>query len=422
MANQYSFNNSNQPTWIIGASCIALIALILFQVNWLQHSRKLIEEQFEQRVTMALCNTVDAMVQEGYASPLIETTCNAPTKLDCAEDDCIFRGVDQVALGNMLGQNLKRCGIDYRFQFEIKPQNEAPQPASTYCSSIQPLTQQEDIIAIQFEGKKAYVIEQMGFMTGTSILILLLVCGLFGMTMIKLLQQRKLYTVSVDFFNNMAHEFRTPLTNIKLALNLLQRKEEQLHSNRYLGVIQSESARLLDQVERLLQVAKLEQGDYQLEKDWFDLAALLNKITQDLQIQAQQKGGHIEPIYCPELSIPILADKLHLSNAFRNLIDNALKYCVNSPIVKINISTNSEYALLTFSDNGIGISPNQKQLLFEKFHRGQSTDTQSVRGFGLGLSYVKTIIQLHGGDIQLNSELGTGSTFKLFLPLKATCS
>lgn len=400
---------------MIGASCLALILLLLFQVNWLRHSRQLIEEQFDQKVTMAICSAVESLGSAENISPEQAASCR---KMDenCFAS-CLSGDHTEAEMHDALAVALQRYDIDLDFKFDVVNSSVPELIPTTFCANETPLTLDNQAVHVSFSDKEKYIIEKMGFMTGTSIFILLFVSSMLLMALVKFLRQKQLNEVSVEFFNNMAHEFRTPLTNMQLALSLLNKRNPETADSKYVQILKGENKRLLEQVERMLHVAKLERGEYQLEVEDIDLEALVLEVIEDMNIQLADRGGEISLQNQAQTPIRIQGDRLHLSNSIRNIIDNALKYCDRQPCISIQMNQNEQFVYLNFQDNGIGISSQHRRLIFEKFQRGLRGDVQNQKGFGLGLAYVKRVIERHGGSVKLSSEVDRGSQFHISLPL-----
>ena len=403
----------NNISWILLASGLSLLALIIMQVNWLNHSRKLLETQFDQKVTMALCSAVDELAREQFQGEYCQPGCAEPKQASIP--NLLPAEIDPQLVCKRVESSFERYDISQSFQFNIVPTEEMQRAPAIYCSSVEPITQEPKFLEVKLEGKQAYVIEEMGMMIGSSILLLTTICLLFGLTASKLLQQRKWNRLSVDFFNNMAHEFRTPLTNIQLAHSMAKRNHKGLKDDPYLEVISNESHRLLEQVERMLHVAKLEKGDFQLNKDEFLIKDFLSEIIADMKWQAEQKGMKIKLDTDNTEGLMLEADKLHLSNAIRNLLDNAIKYSPQDAGITVKLKREASWLRLTIADQGKGISAEEFDLLTEKFRRGQQGNIHQVPGFGLGLSYVKRIAELHGGKLQLDTDHDQGCSMSIML-------
>lgn len=405
---------SNKTAWLIAASCLALILLILFQVNWLRHSRHLLEEQFDQKVTMALCSAVEHLNAQGKPMQANVSCQKMPGNCYAGYFES---NKSEAELHHALETSLKRYDIDLGFTFDVANNSLASTLPSTFCANDTPLTLNNQQVFVNFSGKKQYLFKQMGVMTGSSIFILLFISIMLLFTLLKFLRQKQLNLVSVDFFNNMAHEFRTPLTNMQLALHLYKKRHPDTPDQKLLAVIQSENKRLLEQVERMLHVAQLEKGEYQLEIEKIDLQTLVEEVVEDMKMQIAARDGVVEVQTNSQIPIYIQGDRLHLSNSIRNLIDNALKYCEQTPHIRIRLEQRDLFASLTFEDNGIGISDRQKRLVFDSFRRGTNGNIHNQKGFGLGLAYIKRVVERHGGTVSLESELYKGSRFHLSLPL-----
>jgi two-component system phosphate regulon sensor histidine kinase PhoR len=216
----------------------------------------------------------------------------------------------------------------------------------------------------------------------------------------------------------MTHEFKTPISTISLASELLQDPSVASMpsaSARYLDMIKAESKRLHLQVDKVLQVARLERSDFKLNIQPLDLHDIIESAIQNIFIQVEKRGGKISLDLRADKS-NIEADEVHITNIISNLVDNANKYSPKNPEIKIQTESMQSGIRLSVTDNGLGISKKMKDKVFDKFYRVPTGDLHDVKGFGLGLSYVKTMVEAHGGSISVDSELGKGSTFKIFIP------
>jgi signal transduction histidine kinase len=217
----------------------------------------------------------------------------------------------------------------------------------------------------------------------------------------------------------MAHEFRTPLTNIGLASKMLSKKHKDLKENELLKIIGRENAKLVNQIERVLHLAKVENGEYHLQKESLNLKSLFNSVHEEMEMQIEAKEAHFN-IENVSDDLAIYGDKLHLGNVFKNLLDNALKYSNEEPRIDISAHPNGKGIHIQFQDNGIGIPKCDQKNIFEKFQRMPSDSNgkniKNCRGFGLGLSYVKMMVELHNGNIKVNNNGKQGTQFEIFLP------
>jgi two-component system phosphate regulon sensor histidine kinase PhoR len=221
-----------------------------------------------------------------------------------------------------------------------------------------------------------------------------------------------------DFINNMTHEFKTPISTISLACQALTdddiSKSENLYKN-YLHVIGDENKRLGVMAEKILQTAVLEKGQVKLKKEPMDIHFVINEVIKNICIQVEAKKGDIITEFSAKSNI-INADKVHITNVIYNLVDNANKYSLETPNITIATESNNDGIYVSVEDQGIGIGHANLKKIFDKLYRVPTGNVHNVKGFGLGLSYVKTIIEMHNGTVDVVSELKKGSKFTLYLP------
>jgi len=276
-----------------------------------------------------------------------------------------------------------------------------------------------DYLMVFFPNEKRFLITQLWRTLSVSIVFIIIIILSFAYTVITILKQRKISELKNDFINNMTHEFKTPISTISLACEALGDKDiiksESLYEN-YISVINEENKRLGGMAERILQSASLEKGQIILKHEEVDVHDIITESIKNIQLQAEKKGGLISTDFKAE-SFKISVDKIHFTNVIFNLLDNANKYTPVSP--EINIMTENSYSgiLISIQDNGTGISKTNQKKIFEKLYRIPTGNIHNVKGFGLGLSYVKAIVERHGGKITLESELNKGTKFIIYLPL-----
>ncbi len=246
-------------------------------------------------------------------------------------------------------------------------------------------------------------------------IILLLSAGFYFFARLYI-RQSQLSEMKADFINNLTHEFNTPLANIGLAVETLGENQalNQSKLERVINIISAESFRLRENIERILQVASLEKGSLHMHKEIVDLVPLLTTVVSGYQLQCEELVGGITWQY-PDHAL-VKADEVHILNCICNLLDNAIKYRQRIPIIEIKLSELSGKIYLSVTDNGIGMSHETQQHIFEKFYRSHQGNIHNTKGFGLGLNYVKGIIEAHSGKITVQSKPGMGSTFTIQLP------
>ncbi len=250
------------------------------------------------------------------------------------------------------------------------------------------------------------------------IFIVVVILIFFGFTVNVIMRQKRLSEVKTDFINNMTHELKTPISTIGLSAEMIMRTniDSQDKLQQYAGIIFKENKRLEHQVERVLNVAKMEKDKLSLKKEPFDMHELLNEAKDNFEFNQMETGGTIH-LNLQAKTFEINVDPVHLSNVVYNLMDNAVKYCDNIPEIKLNTQSDKRWFVLEISDNGIGIKREDAKMIFDKFFRVPTGNRHDVKGFGLGLYYVKLIIEEHGGQILMKSTVGKGTTFTVRLPL-----
>ncbi len=264
-------------------------------------------------------------------------------------------------------------------------------------------------IDVGFVSTTNFVIKQMTSLLSLSLFITILIGFVMIYLFRRMLSQEKLHQLKNDFINNMTHELKTPIATISLAIDGINNpaiKNDETKFNNYTSILKEENKKLNNHVERVLQMAMLDKGELVLEKNMVNLKFLLENCINSYQLQIQNKKTKVILNITEEVNIN--GDEFHLMNAFANLLDNALKYSGENCEITITLNNNGE---ISFKDNGIGIDKAIQEKIFEKFYRAQGGNLHDVKGFGLGLSYVKSIIEAHNGTIELISEINKGSEF-----------
>jgi two-component system, OmpR family, phosphate regulon sensor histidine kinase PhoR len=291
---------------------------------------------------------------------------------------------------------------------------------ATYKASLFPndIFNKPDHLAVYFPDSQAYAIKSLWSMLLLSGLFTLIMVATFGTTVHIIFRQKKLSDMKNDFINNMTHEFKTPIATISLAADAMANPKVYARPEKiqyYSGIIRQENKRMNAQVENVLQIARLEKNDYQMNLAPTDLHTLVHKAIGSIRLQVEERKGGIST----ELNAtnPTLAlDEVHFYNVICNLLDNANKYSPDQPCIRIESRDTAGGVLLAVEDKGMGMSRDTQLRVFDKFYRVPTGNLHNVKGFGLGLSYVKAIVKAHNGHIRLQSELGKGSRFEVFIP------
>lgn len=277
-----------------------------------------------------------------------------------------------------------------------------------------------NFLTIFFPNQKIYLVKSVWTMLLASALFIGIILLTFIKTIQTIVKQKQLNEIKNDFISNMTHELKTPISTISLACEAISDPDVDKSSQRvntFVGMIRDENRRLGMLVENVLKTAILDRGEVLMEKDQIDLNGLIRDVVKSIQIQASSRGGHIS-IALNACNPVIKADKVHFSNIIYNLLDNAIKYSDKAPEVQIGTQTDKSGIYITVSDKGLGVSKDAQKKIFEKFYRVPTGNVHNVKGFGLGLSYVKAIVEKHGGNITLDSTLGKGSTFTIYIPFQ----
>jgi two-component system, OmpR family, phosphate regulon sensor histidine kinase PhoR len=276
-----------------------------------------------------------------------------------------------------------------------------------------------NFLSVYFPGKKSFLYKSFGFMIFSSAFLTLFITLAFSFTVLYVMKQKKLAEIRNDFVNNMTHELKTPISTISLASQMLADNSlpaSLKNVDQISRVISDESRRLGYQVEKVLQMAVFDKGQIKLRRKETDLHEIIRNVAENYSLQLKSRGGVITTFFNAENFI-LDIDSVHITNVLTNLVDNALKYCTRDPEIAITTGNSKQYFEISIRDNGIGISKQDQKRIFEKFYRVPTGNIHNVKGFGLGLSYVKKIIEEHQGTIDVESHLFEGSTFTIRLPL-----
>jgi len=274
-------------------------------------------------------------------------------------------------------------------------------------------------LIVCFPTQSGDVFKEMWPFLITSIVVIAILIVSFYYITINNLKQKKLSVIKNDFISNMTHEFKTPISTISLASEMLsdntvaKTPEKQ---QRYLSMIRDENKRLSVLVESILQTSILDKGEFKLKLSELDVHEIINTAINNTQLLVSNRSGNIQTFLNAQ-KFKLQADRVHLTNIIFNLIDNAIKYSKEMPEISISTFNTAEGIMIQVKDNGIGISKENQRKIFDKFYRVPTGNVHNVKGFGLGLSYVLAVVLKHNGTISVNSELGKGSTFNVHLPI-----
>ena len=289
-------------------------------------------------------------------------------------------------------------------------------PENTDAGAILP----DEVLVVVVPNFNDIVIGEMRWMVAGAIFFTLVIISAFYVTVRALLRQKKLSEIKNDFINNMTHEFKTPLATISLAVDALRNEKvvhDRVKSEYFTGIIKEENRRMNKQVETILQASLLDRQEQQLNLKSLHAHVVIQEAMENFHLQLEGKGGRAE-LQLNAKNDLLLADEVHFMNIITNLIDNAVKYSKENPFIRISTHSTPKNLVIRIEDNGIGMSKETQRRIFEKFYRAHTGNLHNVKGFGLGLSYVKTIVDAHRGRIKVDSVVGKGTNFTLEFPLK----
>ncbi|SMO40862.1 two-component system, OmpR family, phosphate regulon sensor histidine kinase PhoR [Saccharicrinis carchari] len=271
---------------------------------------------------------------------------------------------------------------------------------------------------VYFPKEDIFIYKSLHLLLGSSFIFTLFILITFYFTLRTILNQKKLSEIKSDFISNMTHEFKTPIATINLATDNIANPmiiDKPAHISPFLKIIKEENKRMNNQVERVLQMSLIEKKDFQVVRVKTDLHALINDAVGNMQLLAEQKQAQIITKLQAQRTI-LKVDEVHFTNVIMNLVENALKYSKENPVIELTTQNSKTGIEINVIDNGIGMTKEQQNKVFDKFFRATRGNIHNVKGFGLGLSYVKAIVDEHKGSIIVKSKPGEGSTFKLLLP------
>ena len=413
----------NKTYLFIGISSLALIIVLIIQINWIYETADVKEKIFNEKANMVLSKTADALTKDTFTIKSLKNGVSASEKQK---------------IDSLFNHYMKAYNIEIKYSFSIKPfvptfkneaaiQNELKMNPGEGCyqtcvteTSHENGSVSKNGIDLQliFPEKDEFIMAEMGIPFISSVLLIVIVLITFWRTALSLMKEKQISEHTTDFLNNMTHEFKTPLTNISLAGKMMI-KDSNIHQEdkirHYSGIILEENEKLRLQVEQVLSMTALERGEIPLRKTELDIHQLIHDCLKCMSVQIEHRQCLVNSNLEAKNSV-INGDKTHLMNALCNLIDNALKYSSTEPEIMIQTFNKDGALVLTISDNGIGIEQEYRGKVFEKFFRVPTGDVHDVKGFGLGLTYIKSIIEMHGGSIELQSEIGKGTAFIIRLP------
>lgn len=274
-------------------------------------------------------------------------------------------------------------------------------------------------LLVSFPKKKRFLVQSILGLALLSLLFTLIIVVAYSGAIYQLIKQKQISEIKTDFINNMTHEFKTPIATINLAVEAIKNPKiigDQEKVIRYLQMIRDENKRMHAQVENVLRISKLEKNQLDISKDRVDAHDIIQDAITHVELIVADKGGYVNTHLEAERS-EVLANEMHFTNVIVNMLDNAIKYSPEAPKIDVYTEKAKNYIIIQVKDQGAGMSKAVLKRVFEKFYREHTGDIHNVKGHGLGLAYVKKIVDDHQGEVYAESEKGKGTTFYIKLPL-----
>ncbi|HEX7585260.1 MAG TPA: HAMP domain-containing sensor histidine kinase [Prolixibacteraceae bacterium] len=378
--------------------------------------------------------------KDGYASQQYEERMNQRAQMLANTQFAIFQKlpiedrIEASTLNRFIKTELKKQGINLDFRYAVKTfsggqerlifgdKNFNSKQQKDYNTLLFPNDLDElkpNYLFVYFPKQNTFLLKETGILVIPTFVLTAMLIGIFVFTILIILRQKKLSNIKNDFINNMTHELKTPISTISLASQMLR---DNTVSNtpktieHISGIIYQESKRLTTQVEKVLQMAVFSEGTLRLKFKEVNINALINSVVLNFELRVKSKNGELTTDLKAEPSI-IKGDEVHITNVLFNLLDNAVKYSKYEPKILISSELRDGYLMISVKDHGIGIQSEYVSQIFERFYRVPTGNIHDVKGFGLGLSYVKKIVEAHKGKIKVDSAINKGTKFTIYFPI-----
>ena len=421
---------------------ISALGLIFFQITWIEQALQDKKIQFEEKVSMVTTAAAQDLIEERAKVSPFDNRKNGdllfplnifPTtiahkftreeireRINKAFEKNGINGIDfefAITTTSMIGDDLQSKHF-YETYTDTANHNSFVIPLDPPGGSMAEGLVPQELLVIVVPRNNEVIWTQLFWLIVGAFVFTCIIFTAFFITIRALLNQKKLSEIKSDFINNMTHEFKTPLATISLAVDALRNEKvinDRQKMDYFSGIIKDENKRMNKQVETILQAALLDKQEIQLNVQPTHAHQLINAALNNISLPLKQKGGRLE-VHFKAVNDCIMADDVHFTNIINNLLDNAIKYSKEDDLViKLTTLNLNNHIRIRIEDNGIGMNKETVQRIFEKFYRAHTGNIHNVKGFGLGLSYVKTIVDAHRGKIKVESAAGKGSCFTIDL-------
>ena len=424
-------------------SLLSLLGLIFFQFLWLKSAKEIKEQQLKDRIIKAVSDAAEVITQERSPFPVTSRSdLLFPSEKYELMNPSVMQRFSREEISDIIRRAFERNFLTrVPFEFAIGQSNLGEEGMQSdnfiryYADSANNIQNiiiltspaqgsmgrmvREEYLNVIVPHQRTLILREITWFIAGAILFTLIITTAFFLTIRAFMRQKKLSEIKSDFINNMTHEFKTPLATISLAVDAL-RNEKVMHdpekSAYFTSIIKDENKRMNKQVETILQAALLDKQEVHLNLKKLSAHEMIRTAVNNISLPLQDRNGTIsvELEADPDM---IMADEVHFTNLINSLLDNALKYSKENPFIRIHTSGSNQVLRIRIEDNGIGMSKETLSRIFEKFYRAHTGNIHNVKGFGLGLSYVKTMVEAHKGNIRVESILGKGSQFIVQVPL-----
>jgi two-component system, OmpR family, phosphate regulon sensor histidine kinase PhoR len=425
---------------------LSLLGIIFFQILWIKGALEAEEQKFNEQIILAGYEVSEDLIREkGNLLPLprknqllfpsdkLQSEFFRPTIAGKFTID----EINQIVRREFDKHNLKKIPFEFCirsgslanddlmsknfFRLSQDTINNIQQvfPLESPSGSMSEGIADEELLIVLVPHAKSFIWRSMTWFILGAVIFTTIIIAAFFLTVRTLIKQKKLSEIKSDFINNMTHEFKTPLATISLAVDAIKNEKVRNSPEKmdyFTGIIKEENKRMNKQVETILQAALLDKQVIQLNLKQLHAHEVINGVLNNIYLQVEEKGGKLETMLTATQD-KLLADDVHFTNLVSNLLDNAVKYSKDNLLIKFSTHNTGKWFVLKIEDNGIGMNKETLSRIFEKFYRAHTGNLHNVKGFGLGLSYVKAMVDAHHGQIKAESTPGRGSTFTLQFPL-----
>jgi len=412
-------------------AAFSLIGTVFTQVFWVKNAVLYKQEQFDNKVCIALKSIVNRLLLTRSDST-VRNSLNCKSSCELLNEKNIPDEINLILLDTLVKEELNNLEINYYYEYGIICQNSKKLLYSSgrlyseellhtrHLSSLTCLyTDESLVLGIYFPDEPAYIFYKLLLWLCLSVIFIIIIVISFVYTVYSYIKQKKLTAIKNDFINNMTHELKTPISTISLTSEMLLQEEifnKPESVKKYARVIFDENQRLQTHVEQVLQTALMGKRKLDLKLSETDIHQLINENINRIKPLLRTKNGSIKFEAAADTYI-INADKVLINTVMLNLLDNACKYSINNPKIYIKTWNFNDKMFIIIEDKGIGISKEYLEDIFKEFYRIPTGNLHDVKGFGLGLYFVKSIVEAHGGTVKVKSELNKGSRFEIVLPI-----